>query len=91
MTDASVLSNTNIALQNSETVLRKFKKILYRGSCVQSTGRGVGFNVQEILVTLGRKLCVFHKFQTSIPETVDYFGFSGIIESRKPGGAGWLS
>lgn len=62
MTDASVLSNSNIALQNSETVLRKFKKILYRGGCVQSTGRGVGFNVQEILVTLGRKLCVFNKF-----------------------------
>ena len=62
MTDASVLSNSNIALQNSETVLRKFKKILYREGCVQSTGRGVGFNVQEILVTLGRKLCVFNKF-----------------------------
>ena len=75
MTDASVLSNTNIALQNSETVLRKFKKILYRGSCVQSAWRGVGLNVQEILVTSGRKLCVFNKFQTSIPETVDYFGF----------------
>ena len=75
MTDASVLSNTNIALQNSETVLRKFKKILYRGSCVQNTGRGVGFNAHEILVTSGRKLCIFNKFQTSIPETVDYFGF----------------
>ena len=86
MTDASVLSNSNIALQNSETVLRKFKKILYRGGCVQSTGRGVGFNVHEILVTSGRKLHVFNKFQTSIPETVAYFGFSGIIESRKPGG-----
>ena len=76
MTDASVLSNSNIALQNSETVLRKFKKILYRGSCVQNTGCGVGLIVHEILVTLGRKLCVFNKFQTSIPETVDYFGFS---------------
>ena len=42
MTDASVLSNTNIALQISETVLRKFKKILYRGSCIQSAWRGVG-------------------------------------------------
>ena len=75
MTDASVLSNTNIALQNSETVLRKFKKFLYRGSCVQSAWSGVGLIVHEILVTSGRKLCFFHKFQTSIPETVDYFGF----------------
>jgi len=53
---------------------------------IQSTVRGVGLNVHEILVTSGRKLCVFNKFQTSIPETVVYFRFSGIIESRKPGG-----
>ena len=49
--------------------------------------RGVGLIVHEILVTLGRKLCAFNKFQTSIPETIDYFEFSGIIESRKLGGA----
>ena len=34
----------------------------------------------EILVILGRKLCVFNKFRTSIPETIDYFGFLGIYE-----------
>lgn len=46
---------------------------------------------KKVLVTFGRKLDLFIKFQTCGSETIDFCGFPSIITIRNLGGASWIN